>query len=344
MQEEEKPGEEKMTFSAFYQTELLPELQELEAERKEIKNTLIYPTAGLGVFAIIMVFMLPNLGIQSLVLTGVTGTGVWVWFKTKASREFRTNFKISIIGKILRYINPKYRYSPYGRLDRNEFVSTGIFNRTPERYHGEDLISGTDDQTEFSFSEVTAQYYVRDQNNRQQLKTLFRGLIFKADFHKHFQSRTVILPDIGEKYLGAFGKALQRLNITRAGMVELESVEFEKEFVVYSDDEIEARYILSPSFMEKLLVCRERLDIDISLSFYKSNIYIAMPFRKDFFEPSIFKTLIDSTKVEEYYEDMKMVLEIIKELNLNTRIWSKVPEFEEEKKKNNNHRNHRRGF
>jgi len=116
----------------------------------------------------------------------------------------------------------------------------------------------------------------------------------------------------------------------------------EKEFVVYSDDPVEARYILSPLFMEKLLACKERLDMDISISFYKSNIYIAIPVSKDFFEPGLFRTIINPEKTEEYFEDMKMVLEIIDELSLNTRIWSKMPKFEEEEKKSKN--NHKRGF
>jgi len=338
-QEEEKP---KPSFSSFYNTDLLPVLQELELERREIKNTLIYPTVGLGSVALLLIVFAYQAGIQTLVLTAVTGTGVWVWFKTKASREYRAKFKTQVIGKILRYIDPEFRYSPYGRMDRNEFIGTGIFNRTPDRFHGEDLISGKDDQTAFSFSEVTAQYYVRDSKGRRHLRNLFKGLMFKADFHKDFKSRTVILPDVGEKYLGVIGKAFQKLNFTRSGITEMESVEFEKEFVVYSNDSLEARYILSPSFMEKLLACKERLDLDISLSFYKSNIYIAIPVTKDFFEPGLFKTIIDPVKTEEYFEDMKMVLEIIDELNLNTRIWSKIPEFEEEEKPNKN--TNRRGF
>jgi len=332
----------KPSFPSFYNTDLLPVLRELEQERKDIKNTLIYPTAGLGSVAILLIIFVQTAGIQSLVLTAITGTGVWVWFKTKASREYRAKFKSKVVGKIIRYINPEYRYSPYGRMDKNEFVSTGIFNRTPDRYQGEDLISGVNDQTEFSFSEVTAQYYVQDSKGRRSLRTLFKGLMFKADFHKDFKTRTVIRSDIGEKYLGNIGKMFQKLNFTRTGLTEMENVDFEKEFVVYSDDSLEARYILSPSFMEKLMACKKRLDVEISLSFYKSNIYIAIPISKDFFEPRLFRTIIDQEKTEEYFEDMKMVLEIIDELNLNTRIWSKVPKFEEEEKNPKSHM--RRGF
>lgn len=326
----------KPPFSTFYNEELLPKLQELEAERKSIKNTLIYPTLGLGSLATFLILILPNLGIQSFILTAITGTGLWVWFRSKASREYRYKFKAEIIGKILRYIDKDYRYSAGGRIDRNEFVGTRIFNRVPDRYRGEDLIMGKNDQTEFSFSEVTAEYYVRDQDNRRTLKTLFRGIVFKADFNKEFKHRTVILPDVGEKYLGSIGKALQKLNFTRSGNVEMENADFEKEFIVYADDDQEARYLLSPSFMEKLLTCKERLDVDISLSFYKSNLYIMIPVMKDLFEPSIFKTIIHKERTEEYYYDMMMVLDIVDELGLNTRIWSKMPEFEEEEKRNNN--------
>ncbi|MFT4661665.1 MAG: hypothetical protein ACI8XB_001945 [Patiriisocius sp.] len=326
----------KAPFSTFYNTELMPHLLELEEERKEIKNTLIFPAVGIGILVVILIFILPNLGIQSLILAGITATGLWVWFKTKASKDYTAKFKTQIIGNILKYINPKFTYSPYGRLDRNEFVSTGIFNRQPDRYQGQDLISGKDDQTVFSFSEVNAQYYTKDHKGRRTLNTLFKGLMFKADFHKDFKNRTVILPDAGEKYFGSVGRALQKLNFSRPDVVTMENVDFEKEFVVYSSDPQEARYLLSPSFMEKLLACKNRLNTDISLSFHRSSIYIAMPISKEFFEPSIFSTIIDANKTELYFKDMEMVLEIIDELNLNTRIWSKMPTFEEPKIKNTN--------
>lgn len=50
---------------------------------------------------------------------------------------------------------------------------------------------------------------------------------------------------------------MQNINVGRPDVVRLEDPEFEKIFVVYSSDEVEARYILSTSFMERLVEFRK---------------------------------------------------------------------------------------
>ena len=71
-----------------------------------------------------------------------------------------------------------------------------------------------------------------------------------ADFNKNFNGHTVVLPDTAEKILGKFGQSLQSMS-SRGELVKLEDPEFEKEFCVYGDDQVEARYILSPALMKR---------------------------------------------------------------------------------------------
>jgi hypothetical protein len=70
--------------------------------------------------------------------------------------------------------------------------------------------------------------------------------------------------------------------------VKLESVEFENKFVVYSNDQVEARYILTPSFMERLVKLQDLMGDNTSYSFVNTNVYVAVPIDEDLFEPSIF--------------------------------------------------------
>ncbi|NND95301.1 MAG: DUF3137 domain-containing protein [Flavobacteriales bacterium] len=329
MEEEEIHKE---TFDAYYERELLPALRELEAERKSIKSTLIYPTLGLGALALGLIAILPNLGIQSLVLAGITGVGLFTWFKTKASREYRAEFKNRIIRQIVRHIDKDFRYSGYGGLKKSEFTSCGIFTRQPDRYRGEDLISGELEQTVFSFSEVHSQIYVKDSEGRRKLQTQFKGLFFKADFNKFTKHRTVIVPDIAERFLGNMGQQLQKLNFGRDELVQMENVDFEKVFAVYSSDQVEARYILSPKLMERILAYSEKHEVTPSLSFKDSTVFVAIPISKDFFEPRIFRTIIEKETTREYHDDMMLAISLVEELDLNTRIWTKMPKDEEEDK------------
>ncbi|NNC83271.1 MAG: DUF3137 domain-containing protein [Flavobacteriales bacterium] len=330
MEEEEVHKE---SFDAYYERELLPALRELEVERKQIKSTLLYPTIGLGALAVGLIAILPNLGIQSLILAGITGIGLFTWFKTKASREYRSEFKNRIIRAILRHIDKELRYSGYGSIKKSEFISCGIYTERPDRYRGEDLFSGQLDQTEFAFSEVHSQVYREDSKGRKQLQTQFKGLFFRADLNKFTQHRTVIVPDLAERFLGNMGQQLQKLNFTRDELVQMENVDFEKRFAVYSSDQVEARYILSPKLMERIFLYAEKHEVSPSLSFKDSKVYVAIPISKEFFEPSIFRSIIDKEATREYHDDMMLAISLVEELDLNTRIWSKLPEEEEEEKK-----------
>ena len=333
-------------FDSFYERELLPALRELEAERKNIQSTLIYPTVGLGALALGLIAVLPNLGIQSMFLAAITGAGLFTWFKTKASVEFRVEFKNQIIRQILKHINKDFRYSGFSGLKKNDFTGSGIWPRTPDRYRGEDLVTGEIDQTAFSFSEVFAQIYVKDSKGRRRLQTQFKGLFFKADLNKETQHRTVILPDMAERFLGNMGQQLQKLNITRDDLVQLENVDFEKVFAVYGSDQVEARYILSPKLMERILAYSEKHELTPSISFKNSQVFVAIPISKEFFEPRIFRTLLNKEATREYYDDMQLAISLVNELDLNTRIWSKLPDYTEEEREDARRqgRNHRGGM
>lgn len=333
-------------FDAFYERELLPALRELDSERKSIKSTLIYPTVGLGGLALGLIAVLPNLGLQTMVLAAITGAGLFTWFKTKATVEFRVEFKNRVIRQILKHINKEFRYSGFSGLKKNDFTNCGIWPRVPDRFRGEDLVTGKIDQTEFSFSEVHAQRYVKDSKGRRRLQTQFKGLFFKADFNKETTHRTVIVPDMAERFLGNMGQQLQKMNFTRDELVQTENVDFEKVFAVYGSDQIEARYILSPKLMERILAYSEKHELTPSISFKDSQVYVAIPISKDFFEPRIFRTLLDKEKTREYYDDMQLAISLVEELDLNTRIWSKLPDYTEEEREDARRqaRNHRGGM
>ena len=231
----------------------------------------------------------------------------------------------------MRHCNKGYRYSSSGSIKRSDFETSGILTRRPDRYTGDDLITGESEHSVFSFSEVHSQIYVEDSKGRKRLQTQFKGLFFMADFNKHLQFHTVIVPDLAERFFGNMGQQLQKLNPTRGELVQMENVDFEKLFVVYGTDQVEGRYILTPKLMERLVNYAERHELSPSLAFKGNHVYVAIPISKDFFEPSIFSTLMGKSRCEEYYEDMQLTLSLIEELDLDNRIWSKQPEVKEER-------------
>jgi hypothetical protein len=105
--------------------------------------------------------------------------------------------------------------------------------------------------------------------------------------------------------------------------VKLEDPEFEKMFAVSSTDQIEARYILSPSMMRRLLDLRARHGNELHISFIGNHIYLALPQNSDLFEPPSLRTPLTVDAVRRIIADLQSVLCIVEELDLNTRIWSK---------------------
>jgi hypothetical protein len=191
-----------------------------------------------------------------------------------------------------------------------------------DSYKGEDHVSGKIGETIIEFSELNTTYTTGTGKNRRTV-TVFKGVFFVADFNKKFKTETFVFLDTAERLFGFLGKKLQKMTSSseRGELVSLEDPEFEKEFVVYGKDQIESRYILSTSLMQRIMNFKRKTGKDLSMSFVNNHIYIAIPYSKNLFEPRVFKTIIDLEPIQEYYEDIKLMVDVVEDLNLNLRIW-----------------------
>lgn len=309
----------------FYNTELVSDLKLLEAKRLAIIRKLAVIGFVLLVLAILIYFGAVR-GKCSL-LTGIVVTFV-IWagilgFLSKAlGSDYVTKFKTAIIRKIVKFVDESLDYVPHRYIPKSNFIESNIFKTKPNRYKGDDYISGKVGTTQIEFSELHAEYESGSGKNRSR-RTVFKGLLFIADFNKHFTCKTIVLPDTAEKLFGGFGKMFQSWNVLRGQLIKLEDPEFEKFFVVYGDDQIQARYILSTSLMERIINFKKKTNRPIYLSFVGSKVFVAASYTKKLFEPGLLKTLTDFELIREYFEDLQLAIGTVDDLNLNTRIWSK---------------------
>jgi Protein of unknown function (DUF3137) len=107
----------------------------------------------------------------------------------------------------------------------------------------------------------------------------------------------------------------------RGQIIRLEDPKFSKYFTVYSNDQIEARYVLSTSLMERLVRFRKKANRQVYISFVESMIYIAIPYQEDLFEPKLFSTMLNFNPIRDYFENLQLMIGIVEDLNLNRRIW-----------------------
>lgn len=314
----------------FYNTELMVELQGMEAKRRQVIRKSFIAAGVIGGLGLIGAAVLaaqsggePIVLIFPVILCLIIGSIAFAVI----GKGYKAEFKQRIISRIVQFLEPGLSYHPDSCIDERTFEAAGLFNHSIDRYSGEDMVQGRVGQTQIAFSEVHAEYKTTSTDSKGRTQThwhtIFRGLFFIGDFNKHFSGRTVVLPDTAEKLFGGFGQLLQSWNMGRADLVKLEDPDFERAFVVYGSDQIEARYILSTSLMRRILDFQRKTGLQLHLSFTGSTVCVALPMSKNCFEPAFFGAA-DFSCIAEYYRDLSLVIGIVDDLNLNTRIWSKT--------------------
>lgn len=235
-------------------------------------------------------------------------------------KAFNKLFKKFIISNITAFLNPNSLYSDEYGMPVNDFVKIAITERKPDKINIEDYVLGEINQVKYEFFFAEAIENKSDDDT----STLFCGIIFKADFNKNFAGKTLLLPDVTEKVFGPIARRFQGLNARQLQLAELESPEFEKNFKVLTSDQVEARYILSTSLMERLVNIRKKILQDISISFAESEVYIILPLEGNPFNPDYVGKILNNAALERYYSYFQLMFGIVDDLNLNTRIWSKT--------------------
>ena len=101
--------------------------------------------------------------------------------------------------------------------------------------------------------------------------------------------------------------------------IKLEDIVFDKYYTTYSEDQVEARYLLTPSFMERFKNLEKAYGSkDIRCAFFDDQIMFAISTNKDLFEiGSLYHPLSDSRQVETFYNEITAIFDIIDELKLN---------------------------
>lgn len=302
----------KTSFDTLYQ-QLTTQVQTFETQRavlrsKGIRNGAI--TAGVVMVAALL--FLPSLGNMFWFIAFfalVIGAAV----ANSNTNELNGYYKHTIVPMILQSILPEAEYEPEAGISEATFCSCKLF-AAPDRYSAEDLIAGRVGKTDIRFSEVHAEErHVQSGKNgtRVYWTDIFRGFLFIADFHKDFSGQTIL-----------YRNSWFKLRFGDEKRVKLENNDFEGYFDVYSTDEIEARYILSTSMMERLTALNRRLGNGITVSFRDSNVYIAIPDSTNHFEASLWSPLTRET-LEAEFRTINELVSIVDELNLNVRIWTK---------------------
>jgi len=308
----------------FYFDELNPDLQKLEKDRKNIASKLIF--IGIGLFALaIFISLFFKSGDEIIFWPFILGFVLFGILKYVLTHTYVAEFKDKVIHPLIKQIDSSLKYKKDDMVSERIFLASKLFKKRIDRYSGNDLVYGEIDGVKLRFSDVNAQYVTKDSKGKTSTHTIFEGLFIVADFNKDFKGQTSVLPDTAEKLFGnMIGSWLQEKNMNRNELIKMDNPEFEKHFVVYGTDQIESRYILTHSMMDRLLTFKKKVSVPLYVSFRKDKIYLALEYNKDLFEPAVFSSLLDYQIVKEYVSTLNLAVGIIAQLKLNENLWSKT--------------------
>ena len=311
----------------YYYESMYPELKILEEKRLSIivklkKAIIVLIILGIGLcfFLIQGGFFIP---LHAFILSVMLSFLIYMFIYRHEIAGYKSLFKDQIIEKIIHFIDPSLVYDKMDYMQKEEFNQSGIFSQDYDRYSGNDLVHGRVDGVNIRFSSVHVEEKRSDKDGKEEWHTLFQGLFFVADFNKNFQGKTFVFPDFAQRTLGILGEWMQGLNVRKGELIKLDHSEFERLFVVYGDDQIESRYILSHALMERIVAFQHKTGKQISLSFMYSKMYLCIDYKKELFTPILSKSLLEFVYIKDYFELLALFIGIVDAFKLNEKIWSK---------------------
>lgn len=229
--------------------------------------------------------------------------------------DYIRDYKRSVFNHLCAVHFPGLSYDPKGYIGYDTFDATRLFAYTSDVYRSEDFFGGRTGKTDIHFAEVVAERKRRrfqDGSIETYYDEFFRGLVFVADFHKHFHSSTRLVPR---------KEKLARVRGQRP--VTMEDPEFEEIFATVSTDQVDVRYVLSTGMVRRFVKLNRRFP-GMRALFAGEKLVLALPWNRDLFEPSLYQRARSSAQTNEFVQNIQSLLQVVDELNLNTRIWSKV--------------------
>ena len=196
-----------------------------------------------------------------------------------------------------------YRENGFQPVAGDRMGALGLIPRY-DRSHFEDWFAGQRFKCGFDLYEAHLEQRQETKNGTTWI-TVFRGQLLRVSYPKPFSGVTVVRRDRGLfNFLDHFGSKLQR--------VGLEDEKFERDFEVYASDQVEARDLVHPVFMERLLALESAYDGKrIRCAFQEGDLLLAVEGRDRFELGSMFAPLADPARVRSVVNDIAEVVRLI---------------------------------
>lgn len=267
-------------------TVLAPQLRELNAARADtIRQAKARSTTRvpIGIAAALVFWVLAQWNddppgafelVMFLVVGAIAGE---VWAINKLQTQYERLYKSRVLPALAARVGD-LTYKP-ASADKVHRLRAARILPECDTVKADDEIAGT--HRGLGISIIEAQMKRRSGKNTQ---TVFDGLLIEIMLPRSLTGTTAVLTDEG-----VFGNFKTRWKTEGLETVRLEDPEFERRFEVYSNDQIEARALLTPAFMERFTSLAKSSGFSLPGAMAEGNrLVVALPKAMgtgDLFEP-----------------------------------------------------------
>jgi hypothetical protein len=313
------PGSTKH-FSPHYEEHIRPHVKRFEEKRinalkslksRSIKSIVVFCLLCAAIPGLLITFEFAEGGYKILAILTLLAIVALVAFAYKPISDYRSEVKGLIYPEIFKYFGRDFVYDRKGPLAVKSLMDSEIIP-SHDQVKKEDYIKGEHNGVKLEMMEATLYKRIRH-NKRTETKVTFQGIMILLSMNKNFTGKTIVKRDVG--FIGNF----LNKSFSKYENVKLEDPVFEDKFEVYSSDQVEARYLLTTSFMERLL---ELSDVfgegGIQCSFYNDRLLLLIPTSKNRFEASsVFKPATFVDDINMILKEMSLIFQIIEMLKLD---------------------------
>ena len=254
-----------------------------------------------------------NYRIQILFIIGavlIAAGIVMIKIRQDTKKVLRTDVKKSVIKYLLK--DYWHWFMGFGYMEEHEFKNSQ-FGKTFDCFSSYDTLNinvpnndGSKSNVYFKISDVYTYNRVFKEDGTYVDKGLYEGVFGYVTFKKAFKC----ILAINSKF---------KIKGIKFEDVILEDINFNEKFKVLTDNQIEARYILTPDMMEKLSLLEEKLN-GIKIVLVDRKLYLGVP-KYNMFEMKNYDKDDELAVFDNLYDEIQLVLSIVEELKNNDKVF-----------------------
>lgn len=339
-------NEKFLNFYKKYEKEITPYIGKYEKTR--IKYAILFTILAILSTVLFERFIILDFSLGAIISMGLFDFCVICIIYDKINSKLKNKIKQTFIPKIIQTIGEIHWNTG------NTIISDTILEKSKlfgdyNRRSNDDTFEGKYNGIEFKVSETNLSYE-SGSGDKRTVSTVFNGIIILIDSNKETKAHTIIetkvkaIQKIIKKIslsvlilwfsILSIGNGIHTNNITAlvVGIVlplviilfifpknqmmsmKLEDSDFNKKYIVTTEDQIKGRYLITTGFMDRFKNLQTAFGTkNIKCAFFDNKVMFALHTNKDFFELSegLFHSLKHPKRVKSFYEETTAIYDII---------------------------------